>query len=267
LVSEGKLASTGSEAMLTQMLEARGSEHDFQLPIFIFSVTRSGSIYIRDSLIKSFGYTHLRGFTGRSVLMGEVGFNDFRGGLSYLNGFPGFITNCHLFPSAENIQGVARLIKRAHLIFLLRHPLGSLFSYFYRLAYRPRKIDDRNMFHASEDEKILFLNKMLQDNLKEYREFYEGWFKILKNNRDSFSVICYEDYESNLDQAVEVIANTIGLDSSIIQFAEKNSKTNYQRDVRPDFLDVVPSIAFEQYAEVIENFKEIRKFAIRNFPQ
>jgi hypothetical protein len=62
-----------------------------------------------------------------------------------------------------------------------------------------------------------------------------------------------------------VIANTIGLDSSIIQFAEKNSRTDYQRDVRPGFLDVIPAIAFEQYAEVIENFKEIRKFSIRNF--
>jgi hypothetical protein len=64
---------------------------------------------------------------------------------------------------------------------------------------------------------------------------------------------------------VPAIGNELRPWAPFILFIEKNSRTNYQRDVRPDFLDVVPTIAFEQYAEVIENFKEIRKFAIRNF--
>jgi len=134
------------------------------------------------------------------------------------------------------------------------------------MSYMPKKSDNEGMFfHASKDEKKSFLIKILQDNLEAYRQFFEGWLKFLNNYRDNFSVICYEDYENNLDEAVEVISNNIGLDSSIIQFAEKNSRTNYQRDVRPDFLDVIPAIAFEQYTDVIENFKEIRKFSIRNF--
>jgi hypothetical protein len=271
LVSDGKLASTGSMVetvlVLTKLLGSRGSEQDFQLPIFIFSVTRTGSIYIRDSLIKSFGYTQLRGFTDRPFSLGESSFGDFGGSHAQLNGLPGFITNCHLFPSAENLRGVARLSQRAHLIFLLRHPLGSLFSYFYRLSYKPREKDFVNMVHASEDDKKKFLTKILKVNLEGYSEFYEGWFKILKANRDTFSVICYEDYEEDYEQAVRVICNKIGLDPNAIRFAEKNSKRNYQKDVRPDFLDVVPATAFEQYAKVIENFTKMREFAIRDSTQ
>ena len=145
LGSEEKLPRNSSMVhivkQLTHLLGARGSEQDFQLPIFIFSANRSGSIYIRNSLIKSFGYTELRGFRKRSDMIGKDRFSDFGGGLSPLNGFPGFISNVHLFPSAENLQGVGRLIKRAHLIFLFRHPLASLFSYFYRMSYMPKKSD------------------------------------------------------------------------------------------------------------------------------
>jgi hypothetical protein len=213
--------------------------------------------------MKSYGYVELRGIVDRPSALSEIGFQDFGGGDASLNGHCGFITNCHLLPTPENIKALAALSKRAHLVFLFRHPLASLFSFYYRLAHKPRLRDDQTIFIKTEDKKREFLLEILNDNYDDYLLFHEGWLKIINKNQNMFTVICYEDFEDNLDEAVETIVKNIGLDPDRIQFVEKNVTTNYQRDERPDYKTAMLPTAFEQYRKPIQLFEAMREFALR----
>jgi hypothetical protein len=267
LISEGKIQATESLAQVAVILKyhvsGRGPEQEFQLPVFLFSTSRSGSIYIRNSLMKSYGYVELRGVLDRPSTISEIGFQDFGGGDESLNGHCGFITNCHLLPTPENIKALAVLSKRAHLIFIFRHPLASLFSFYYRIAHKPRFRDDQTIFIKTEDKKRDFLLEVLNNNYVDYLYFYERWLKIIKTNDKMFTIICYEDFEDNLDEAIETIVKNIGLDPGRIQFVEKNLATNYQRDERPDYQTAMPAAAFEQYQKPIQLFRKMRELAIR----
>jgi hypothetical protein len=213
-------------------------------------------------MMKSFGYIQLRGFVNRPMKQTQIGFHDFAGDTAALNGHPGYISNVHLLPTAENIETVSRLSQRAHMVFLFRHPLASLFSFFYRIANRPREHDTRDMTSLNEDEKWAFLEEIIKDNLNDYTIFYGKWLEIISKNSQLFTTVCYEDFEDDLDEAVSAIVIRIGLDPSQIVFPEKNATTNYQREERPNYADILPSSAFDLYREPIEFFQGLRKFSI-----
>lgn len=190
--------------------------------ILIISLPRSGSTYLQNSLIKSFGYIGIpEKFSSTNTETLSIHF--------YWLKINGLISRVHNLPTDQVIKSI-NAVSPGKIIFLQRNSIDAAFSLFVRQYYNPRKLDKKDQKNILEENTLVdkftffeFMNKTILEN----DTFLKSWERRISQIEHNITVLQYEHLYQNTEESFQKLSNDLGLRKTLTPI-EKSIISNWQ---------------------------------------